>query len=411
MSEHAIVIGGGASGMYVSALLGKRGFHVVLLEQNEKLGKKLFITGKGRGNLTNDCERDVFFQSVVSNPKFLYSAYQRFGAKDTIRWFTEHGLSLKTERGRRVFPKSDHAYEITDVLKKELRKHGVDVRLETRATCIRPLPDGRWDVKTDKGCFQAERLILATGGLSYPSTGATGDGFRFAEDLGLKVTERNPSLVGYDCEGEVCKRLAGLSLRNITFTIRKDGKRLFREFGELLFTHTGISGPLVLTASSVVNRKAEGAEAFLDLKPAIPDDELEERISKLLAEGRTKKIGNAVRPLFPSSMVSEILSAAKIPDARVAGEITKGERKRLFATIRAFPLTITSLRGYSEAVITKGGIDVKEIDPATMEVKKFPGLYAIGEVLDLDALTGGFNLQIAWTTAYAAATAEKKEAI
>ena len=428
----AIVVGGGAAGMMAAVMLGERGFDVTLLEKNEKLGKKIFITGKGRCNFTNDCEPDTFFESVISNPRFMYSSYYAMTAQDILALFESWGLETKVERGQRAFPASDHAYDVIDCLKRQLKRVGVTVRLNTEVTEILtasleeadrpdadPVSSGKKGAKESGpgrkvtgvrcGClvYPADRVIIATGGLSYPTTGSTGDGYKWAEALGHRVTDRRPSLVALNCAEQDLASLQGLSLKNVSFTV-KDGKKTLAEgFGEMLFTHFGVTGPLVLTASARCGRTLEKKTltGCIDLKPAVDRERLDRDLVKLLAENANRDVRYAIRSLYPASLVPVLLDRAGIPHDKKAHDITKEERRALLDETKAFVVTLMGLRGYNEAVITQGGVSVREIDPATMASKLIDGLYFAGEVLDLDALTGGFNLQIAWATGAAAGRA------
>ena len=399
-----VVIGGGAAGMLCSVMAAGNGHSVTVLEKNEKLGKKLFITGKGRCNFTNDCPLQDFLGHVPGNPKFLYSSLSAFTPRDMIRTLNDCGLKTKVERGNRAFPESDHAYDVIDVLKKEMKKAGVEVFLNTAADKILIRDGAVTGVSAGKKTFAADRVIVATGGLSYPATGSTGDGYTFAKEAGHTVTELYPSLVSISCEEDFCGTLQGLSLKNVSLTIRSGRKEIFSEFGEMMFTHYGITGPIVLSASSLIGpRLAKGKlSASIDLKPAVDEEKADAHFLRLFAENENRSAANAVRPYFPSSMVPVIFSLSGIDPEKKVHEITKAERAALVSVTKGMPLTLTHLRGYEEAVITKGGVSVREIDPKTMQSKKVRGLYFIGEVLDADALTGGFNLQIAWSTAAAA---------
>lgn len=391
---------------------------VTLLEKNEKLGKKIYITGKGRCNLTNNCETEELFPQVVNNRKFLYSAFYGFTSQDTISFFEKTGLRLKTERGRRVFPASDKASDVIRALEGELSRKNVKVcrfteavSIETRqgqVVSVTAVRDGKQVV------YPAQRVLVATGGLSYPSTGSTGDGYAFASRLGHTVVECHPSLVPFETK-ENYSELMGISLKNISFTLKHGKKELYCGFGELLFTHFGISGPLVLSASTCLRKcfSANGElaplRASLDLKSALSAEELDARILRDFSETKNKQLKNAMDHLLPKKMIPVILETSGVSPERKVNELTREERQKLAGTMKNFPLTITGVRGYSEAVITSGGISVKEIQPSTMESKLVKGLYFAGEVLDVDAMTGGYNLQIAWATAAAAGRAMAEE--
>ena len=391
--------------MMCGILLGEKGHHVVILEQNERIGKKLYITGKGRCNFTNDCTRDEFLDSVKSNPRFLYSAYDVMSPQDVIEKFESWGMRTKVERGKRAFPASDKSADVIDTLRRELKKNGVKVILNTKVTEILTEDGAVCGVRTDTDTYAADHVIVATGGISYRSTGSTGDGYVFAERLGLKVTERYPSLVPMNCAEEYCREMQGLSLKNAALHIKKGKKEVYSGFGEMMFTHFGITGPLVLTASADLAGMIgkERLTSWIDLKPAVSEEQLDARILKLFDANANKAVKNVIGELYPSKMTPVILQIAGIdPDTKIH-DITKEQRAAIIKATKEFPITITTLRGYEEAVVTKGGVSVREINPRTMESKKVPGLYFIGEVLDLDAYTGGFNLQIAWSTAAACA--------
>lgn len=403
-----LIVGGGAAGMFAGICAAKKGCRVKIFEQNEKLGKKLFITGKGRCNFTNACTREELLEHTVTNPKFLYSAYYGCSSWDMIDFFENLGVATKVERGNRAFPASDHSSDIIRAMEKELKRLGVQVFLKT--------PVEKLDINQGvvQGIFlengkhiPGERVIVATGGLSYPATGSTGDGLRFAREAGLTVTDCYPSLVPFNVEEEYVRGLQGLSLKNVTLSVFQEGKCLYQEFGEMLFTHFGISGPLVLTASAylapVVARQK--LQAFIDLKPALSREQLDEKLLRLFEEGRKKQFKNVVAGMFPAKLLPVMVELSGIPGEKPAHGISREERLRFVNLIKALPMTITGLRSYKEAIITKGGVAVSQISPKTMETKKIKGLYFIGEVLDLDAVTGGFNLQIAWSTAAACASA------
>lgn len=409
--KKVLVIGGGAAGMMAAVFAARGGREVHVFEKNEKLGKKLFITGKGRCNITNAGEMDTLFTSVVSNPKFLYSAFYGFTNEQTITFFEELGVPVKIERGNRVFPVSDHSSDVIGALSREMNRLGVEVHLHAEAEKIltdRENPELIRGIRLKNGKEVAgDACIVATGGISYPSTGSTGDGLRFAEELGLKVTELFPALVPMEVKEWYAKELQGLSLRNVTAAIYDGKKKLYEEFGEMLFTHYGVSGPIIISASSSVgkNLKEKELRLCIDLKPALTQEQLDQRILRDFEENRNKQFKNSVDRLFPAKLKPIMIELSGISPEKKVNEISKEDRIRFVKLIKEFPMTLTGLRSYKEAIITKGGVSVKEINPGTMESKKIKGLYFIGEVLDLDALTGGFNLQIAWSTAAAAGNA------
>lgn len=409
--KKVLVIGGGAAGMMAAVFAARGGREVHVFEKNEKLGKKLFITGKGRCNITNAGDMDTLFTSVVSNPKFLYSAFYGFTNEQTITFFEELGVPVKIERGNRVFPVSDHSSDVIGALSREMNRLGVEVHLHAEAEKIltdRENPELIRGIRLKNGKEVAgDACIVATGGISYPSTGSTGDGLRFAEELGLKVTELFPALVPMEVKERYAKELQGLSLRNVTAAIYDGKKKLYEEFGEMLFTHYGVSGPIIISASSSVgkNLKEKELRLCIDLKPALTQEQLDQRILRDFEENRNKQFKNSVDRLFPAKLKPIMIELSGISPEKKVNEISKEDRIRFVKLIKEFPMTLTGLRSYKEAIITKGGVSVKEIDPGTMESKKIKGLYFIGEVLDLDALTGGFNLQIAWSTAAAAGNA------
>ena len=397
--------------MMAAVFAARGGREVHVFEKNEKLGKKLFITGKGRCNITNAGEMDTLFTSVVSNSKFLYSAFYGFTNEQTITFFEELGVPVKIERGNRVFPVSDHSSDVIGALSREMNRLGVEVHLHAEVEKIltdRENPELIRGIRLKNGKEVAgDACIVATGGISYPSTGSTGDGLRFAEELGLKVTELFPALVPMEVKEWYAKELQGLSLRNVTAAIYDGKKKLYEEFGEMLFTHYGVSGPIIISASSSVGKKLKEKELRLciDLKPALTQEQLDQRILRDFEENRNKQFKNSVDRLFPAKLKPIMIELSGISPEKKVNEISKEDRIRFVKLIKEFPMTLTGLRSYKEAIITKGGVSVKEINPGTMESKKIKGLYFIGEVLDLDALTGGFNLQIAWSTAAAAGNA------
>lgn len=395
--------------MMAAAAAAQAGHQVTLYEKNEKLGKKIFITGKGRCNLTNACDAEELPAAVLSNPKFLYSAFHKFDNKKTMEFFEANGCSLKTERGNRVFPVSDHAYDVTDALKRRMNRLHVQVRLRSAVQEIVCRQENGEQytagvILAGGEKREADAVIVATGGLAYPSTGSTGDGYRFAEQTGHGIVACRPSLVPLLTREKWCHELTGLSLKNVRITLYGKKKEIWHGFGEMLFTHFGVSGPLILTASAYYVQKAWGEQARMeiDLKPALSDRQLEERLLREMEENRSRQFGNAVTRLFPSRLAPVMVALSGIDPEKKAGEITKEERRKFADLIRRLPLTVTGCRDYPEAVITKGGVSVKDINPSTMESKKVKGLYFAGEVLDLDAVTGGFNLQIAWSTGYLA---------
>lgn len=404
-----LIIGGGAAGMMAAAFAAKNGNRVEVFEKNEKLGKKLFITGKGRCNITNAADLEDFFSAVTSNPKFLYSAFYSFTNEQVISFFEELGVKTKVERGGRVFPVSDHSSDVIQALKSEMERLGVKINLNaevkeliTEKSSTGETVNGIRLVSGKK--ISGDAVIVATGGISYPSTGSTGDGYRFARRCGHKVSELSPSLVPMEVKEWYAGELMGLSLRNIEIRITDGKKKLYQEFGEMLFTHYGVTGPVILSASSVVGKKLKDTELTLhiDLKPALTEEQLDKRVLREFETNHNRQFKNAVDSLFPSKLRPVIVELSGIPEEKKVHEITKEERLRFVRLIKDFTMTLTGLRGYNEAIITKGGVSVKEIDPGTMESKLVKGLYFAGEVLDLDAVTGGYNLQIAWSTGYLA---------
>lgn len=401
-----IVIGGGAAGMMAAWAAAEEGGRVLLLEKNEKLGKKIYITGKGRCNLTNYCDSEEFFSNVISNRKFLYSAYYGFDTYRTVDAFNSFGLETKVERGNRVFPVSDHASDVTASLKRALDRAGVTIRLNADVDEIICNDSAFKGVKlVNNEVIEGDACIMATGGLSYPSTGSDGDGFAFAKKLGHKVTRLIPSLVGLKVKEDFVKNLEGLSLRNVVLTMQSQGKQHYSAMGEMLFTHDGISGPLVLTLSSLcgdILSSGNECRFSIDLKPALDFDALDKRILSDFEANINKKFQNALDKLLPSKIIPVVIAVSGINPEKKVNEITREERERLVRLLKGFELSLARMGGYNEAVITKGGVDVRQINPSTMESKLVSGLYFAGEVIDVDALTGGYNLQIAWSTGYAA---------
>ena len=400
-----IVVGGGAAGMMAAVTAARKGKNVLLLEKNEKLGKKLFITGKGRCNITNSAEIDELFSAVVSNPKFLYSSFYSLTNDQVIEFFEELGVKTKVERGGRVFPESDHSSDVIRALEQELKRLGAEIRLRTEVKEILAEGGRAKGVRLSSGeKLNADAVIIATGGISYPSTGSTGDGYRFARECGHKVTELSPALVPMEVEEWYAKELMGLSLRNIEIKITDGKKKLYEEFGEMLFTHYGVTGPVILSASSIVGKKLKEHPLTLhiDLKPALTEEQLDKRVLREFEANHNRQFKNAVDSLFPAKLKPVIVELSGIPEEKKVNEVTKEERLRFVRMIKDFSMTLTAMRGYNEAIITKGGVSVKEIDPGTMESKLVNRLYFAGEVLDLDAVTGGYNFQIAWSTGYLA---------
>lgn len=411
--SHVIVVGGGAAGMFAAIAAAKNGHQVTLYEKNEKLGKKIFITGKGRCNITNAADMEELFDAVVTNSKFLYSSFYGYTNQNVIDFFEDAGVPVKIERGNRVFPISDHSSDVICALEREMKKVGVKVCLNTEVKSVEA-EKGKFNkvVLKDTTTQTADACIVATGGLSYRSTGSTGDGFRFAENVGHKVTQCFPSLVPMETKEPWICELQGLSLRNVEAKILDGKKELYKDFGEMLFTHFGVSGPLIISASSYVGKKfmdknGQKKELTLeiDLKPALTEEQLDQRVLRDFEENHNRQFKNAITKLFPTKLIPVMLELGGIDPEKKVNSIEKEERKQFVHLIKHFRMTLTGLRDYPEAIITKGGVNVKEIDPGTMESKLVKGLYFAGEVLDLDALTGGFNLQIAWSTGYAAGNA------
>ncbi|MBQ7587945.1 MAG: NAD(P)/FAD-dependent oxidoreductase [Lachnospiraceae bacterium] len=400
-----IVAGGGAAGMMAAAAAAdvSKNNEVMLLEKNEKLGKKLFITGKGRCNLTNACDESDFLNSVISNPKFLYSAFYGFTNKAVMDFFEGRGLALKVERGERVFPASDHSSDVIRTLERDLKEKHVDVRLNTGISGVSISDEGTaCGVITDRGeRLKADRVILALGGVSYPGCGATDDGFRIASELGIETRAAEASLVPLTVMEEWCTRLQGLSLKNVAVRLEAGNRKpVYSGFGEMLFTHFGVSGPLILSASSYLKEDMYKKEPVLhiDLKPAINEKQLDERILRDFSETMNKQFGNSLGRLLPAKLIPVITELSGIDPKKKVNEVTREEREGLVSLLKDLRLTITGNRGFNEAIITRGGVRVKEINPSTMESKRIKHLYFAGEMIDVDALTGGFNLQIAWST-------------
>lgn len=401
---NVIVIGGGAAGCIAAIKAAQNGNQVTLFEKNEKLGKKIFITGKGRCNVTNACDVEDLFKNVVTNPKFLYSAFYGFDNRAVMEFFEKAGCPLKVERGDRVFPVSDHSSDIIKVLTQELKSNGVHVEFHTEVKKLLIEENKIQGVVLFNGNkVMADSVLVATGGLSYELTGSGGDGHRMAQKSGLEVKECKPSLVPFVVKEEWCKALQGLALKNVNASLIYKQKEIYSGFGEMLFTHFGVSGPLILSASSFYSKKAEGECTLrLDLKPALAEEQLDKRILRDFEENSKKQFKNAIGGLFPIRLIPVMIEVSGIHPDKKVNEITKEERKQFVHMIKNWDMSITGTRDFKEAIITQGGVSVKEINPSSMESKKISGLYFAGEVLDVDALTGGFNLQIAWSTGYLA---------
>lgn len=437
--KKVVVIGAGAAGMMAAISAAQSGASVTLIEKNEKTGKKIFITGKGRCNVTNGCGHDEFFDNIVTNSKFLYSAYATFDNRSMMELLEENGCPLKEERGKRIFPQSDHSSDVIAALNRLLKKERVKELFHTtvKELLLEELPEEGQDkdaenpeekkpvmmagtvkksstkqpeericgvLLTDGTIIKADAVIVATGGQSYEATGSTGDGYRLAMQAGHTVKEVKPALVSFVIKEEWCRRLQGLSLKNVSCLIKKDKKKIYEGFGEMLFTHFGVSGPLILSASSFYVKKYRGEEVqlFIDLKPALTREQLDARILRDFDKNTNKQFKNALDELLPAKMIPIILSLSGVPVEKRVNEITREERSRLVELLKNLTLTITGTRGFSEAIVTQGGVNVKEIFPASMESRKAKNLYFAGEVLDVDALTGGFNLQVAWSTGFLA---------
>lgn len=445
--SNVIIVGGGAAGMMAAIAAAGKGHAVTLLEQNEKLGKKIYITGKGRCNLTNASDIEDVFANIISNPKFLYSAIYGFDNTACMDFFTANGLKIKTERGNRVFPVSDHASDVIKTLEKSMKDLGVKIHLNTRVKELLTEPiegdnanadlndncsnngnvlageQSKYDKKSNKKnkctaricgvkdqhgkSYKADAVIMATGGVSYATTGATGEGLRLSEKCGHKVTDLYPALVPLEAKEGWCKEVMGLALKNVNVTIKNGKKVLYNEFGEMLFTHFGVSGPLILSASSKINQvlAKQNLLMFIDLKPALSEEQLQKRLLRDFEDNHQKQLKNVMGGLLPAGLVPIVIRLSEVdPDKKVC-DISKVERTAIVNCLKALPLTIVGTREFNEAIITKGGVSVKDINPSTMESKVVKGLYFAGEMIDVDALTGGYNLQIAWSTGHLAGEA------
>ena len=406
------VVGGGPAGLMSAYAAAKNGHNVVLIEKNEKLGKKIYITGKGRCNFTNDVPADEFLRNVVRGEKFLRGSIYSFPPQKSIEFFETNGLSVKIERGNRVFPSSDHASDVTKTLENACKIAGVTIKLNEKVTNIRVEMNTMSDIipmsrvvklRTDKGEYDCDVVIVATGGISYPTTGSTGDGYVFAKTCGHTVTDLKCGLCGLNLDGNSFKELQGLTLKNVSITVKNGDRQVYSDFGEMLFTHFGVSGPIILSASSLINRLPTAKlKLFLDLKPALDEQTLDKRLLRDFEKYKNKQISNALCELLPQKLISLVLKTAGIPEKKLVNVCTKEERSKLVFALKNLPFNVRGLRGFEEAIVTSGGVNVSEINPKTMESKYVKGLKFCGEVLDVDAFTGGFNMQIAFSTGYAA---------
>lgn len=414
--KNVVIIGAGAAGMMAAIAAADKGARVTLLEQNEKTGKKVFITGKGRCNITNACDSEAFFDNVISNGKFLYSAFYQMDNQAVIRFFEDAGCKCKEERGERIFPVSDHSSDVIAALNRQMARRNVEVRLHTRVKELLTEAEESGTkvigvVLADGSKLQADRVIIATGGKSYEATGSTGDGYRFAQELGHTIKEIKPALVPFTVKESWCMEMQGLALKNVSVLLQSGKKKIYEGFGEMLFTHFGVSGPLILSASSHYVKKYAGQEVSLsiDLKPALTREQLDKRILRDFEENKNKQFKNSIDGLLPSKMIPVIIKLSGISPEKKVNEITKEERVALVDLLKNLTMQVTGTRDFKEAIITQGGVHVKEVNPSTMESKLVKNLYFAGEVLDLDAVTGGFNLQIAWSTGYLAGISAAEE--
>ena len=384
--------------MLSAAVAARNGHRVTLLEQNEKLGKKLYITGKGRCNVTNAGGREAFFENVVRNPRFLYSAWGALSAEELCAMIESLGVPLKVERGGRVFPETDKSSDVLRALERHLNGLGVDVRLRTKALGIHIVDGMTAGVRLENGMLPADAVILATGGASYPATGSTGDGYRFLKECGHTIIEPKPSLIPLETVEEWPRTLSGLTLKNVTLRAYNGQKLVYEELGEMLFAHFGVTGPLILSASAYLGDAAPGARLTIDLKPGLTEDQLDKRLLRDIEAAQQKTVGNALSGLLPQRLLPIVFAQSGIVEHLRASELARAQRKALVQSLKALPLTIKRTRPMLEAIITRGGVSTKEVHPSTLESKLLPGLYIAGELLDVDALTGGYNLQIAWST-------------
>lgn len=402
--SRVVVIGGGPAGLMAASQAALYGNSVTLLEKNPRTGRKLVITGKGRCNITNACDNDTFISNVISNPRFLYSAINGFDTSDTISFFNSLGLDTKVERGNRVFPSSDRAMDVADALLNYARSVGVKIFCDCQADSLLIKDSQLLGVKDTNGrVYSADAVIIATGGKSYPLTGSTGDGYRLAKSVGHTITDIVPSLVPLEIKGDECKQMQGLSLRNVSVSVTSKGKKVFEDFGELVFAHYGVSGPVILSASShLKNITQNDYKLLIDLKPALDNETLDKRIIRDFEKFNLKEVGNSLGELLPSKLIPVILNRWGIDKTIRCNSITKEQRKALTEILKNLDFEITGTRPIDEAIVTRGGVKVSEVNPRTMESKLIKGLYFCGEVLDVDAYTGGFNLQIAFSTGYLA---------
>lgn len=398
------VIGAGASGLMAAYAAAQKGNEVTVFEKNEKAGKKIYITGKGRCNVTNDTTSEGFLENVVRNRKFLTGCAYTFPPERMMRFLEEGGLSLKVERGNRVFPASDKASDVTKCLERYCRESGVRFYFQENVVRLVKLSDGTFEVTTEKGKYLFDRVVVSTGGISYPATGSTGDGYKFAESFGLKVIKPRSALCGIVCDMAAMSHLQGLTLKNVRVSASMQGKETGSFFGEMLFTHFGVSGPIVLSLSSLLNDVQDFSKVRLkiDLKPALDEDTLDKRLLRDFEKYKNKQMQNALDELLPKSLVKPVLAQAKIREDLAVNSLTKESRRSLLRTLKAFELRLIGLRPVEEGIVTAGGVDVRQIDPKTMQSKTVEGLYFCGEILDVDAFTGGFNLQIAFSTGFVA---------
>ncbi len=404
MHSNIIIVGGGAAGMFAAVTAARRGKSVLLLDANDRLGHKLSITGKGRCNVTNNCDTDTLMQNIPRNPRFLYSAFSRCTPADVMAFFENAGVPLKTERGRRVFPQSDQAGDIVQALRREMKRGNVEIHENARVLKLILNDEQCIGVRLEQGTeYTADAILLATGGMSYPRTGSRGDGYKLAKQAGHTIIPAQPSLIPLETIEHDPQEMQGLSLKNVTLTVKSGKKIIFSELGEMLFTHFGISGPMVLSASCLMEQeKLSSYLLTIDMKPALTPEQLDQRMQRDFSERINKDLANALRGLLPTSMIPIILRRAGLSPAKKAHDVTKAERLALGNAIKCFTLHPSAMRPITEAIITRGGVSVREVNPNTMESKKIRGLYFAGELLDVDAFTGGYNLQIAFATGYAA---------